>query len=46
MTREEAILVLNNARPETPEKNKQFYDEEDLNNAINMAISALEMIIF
>ena len=42
MTKEEAKLVLENARPQTKEIDRQFYDDEDLNNAIDMAINALE----
>lgn len=42
MTKEEAKLVLDNARPQTKEIDRQFYDDEDLNNAIDMAIKALE----
>lgn len=42
MTKEEAKLVLDNARPQTKEIDRQFYDDEDLNNALNMAIKALE----
>jgi len=42
MTKEEAKLVLDNARPETKEIDRQFYDDEDLNNALDMAIKALE----
>lgn len=44
MTIEEAILVLNYSRPNTPGKDKQFYDNEDLNNALNMAIEAIEKL--
>ena len=43
MTREEAKLVLDNARPQTEEIDKQFYDDEDLNNALDMAIKALKV---
>ena len=42
MTKEEAKLILDNARPQTKEIDRQFYDDEDLNNALNMAIKALE----
>ena len=42
MTKEEAKLVLDNARPQTKEIDRQFYDDEDLNNALDMAIKALE----
>lgn len=42
MTNEEASLVLDNARPETAEYDKGFYDDEDLNTAINMAMEALK----
>lgn len=42
MTREEATLVLDYSRPNTPSNDRQFYDDEDLNNALNMAIEALE----
>ena len=42
MTKEEAKLVLDNARPQTKEIDRQFYDDEDLNNALDMAIEALE----
>ena len=42
MTKEEAKLVLDNARPQTKEIDRQFYDDEDLNNALDLAIKALE----
>lgn len=42
MTKEEAKLVLDNARPQIKEIDRQFYDDEDLNNALDMAIKALE----
>lgn len=42
MTNEEARLVLDNARPETTEYDRGFYDDEDLNTAINMAMEALK----
>ena len=42
MTNEEAKLVLDNARPQTKEIDRQFYDDEDLNNALDMAIKSLE----
>ena len=43
MTKEEAKLVLDNARPQTKEIDRQFYDDEDLNNALDMAIKALSL---
>ena len=43
MTREEAMLVLDHARPQTAEIERQFYDDEDLNAALDMAIKALEV---
>lgn len=41
MTKEEAELVLDNARPQTKEIDRQFYDDEDLNNALDMGIKSL-----
>lgn len=42
MTKEEATLILDHARPQTAEIDRRFYDDEDLNNALDMAIKALE----
>ena len=42
MAREEAVLVLDHARPQTAEIDRQFYDDEDLNNALDMGIEAIK----
>lgn len=42
MTREEAPLVLDHARPQTAEIDRRFYDDEDLNTALDIGIEAIK----